>query len=86
MIFEVGRGLLRPRARKRAELTRLWRHDERVAPWAGTAWGVVSAVNTWTHHMSTVRGASRFDRNMERVIKDEVDALDANTLKLLARV
>ena len=72
--------------RKRAELTRLWRHDERVAPWAGTAWGVVSAVNTWTHHMSTVRGASRFDRNMERVIKDEVDALDANTLKLLARV
>ena len=71
---------------KRDELWRLWRHDQRVAPWSGTAWGVVSAVNTWTHHMSTVRGATRFDRNMDRVVTGEIDALDANTLKILARV
>ena len=71
---------------KRDELWRLWRHDQRVAPWSGTAWGVVSAVNTWTHHMSTVRGATRFDRNMDRVVTGGIDALDANTLKILARV
>ncbi len=39
---------------RREVLQRLYRHDERVAPWAGTAWGVVQAVNTMTHHEAVV--------------------------------
>ncbi|MFD0888759.1 DUF932 domain-containing protein, partial [Streptosporangium algeriense] len=35
---------------KRDALQQLWRHDSRVAPWAGTGWGVLQAVNTHTHH------------------------------------
>jgi Domain of unknown function (DUF932) len=31
---------------KREPLTRPWSHDNRVAPWHGTAWGVMRAVNT----------------------------------------
>ena len=31
---------------KRAGLQRLWDHDTRVAPWRGTAFGVMQAVNT----------------------------------------
>ncbi|PSL04111.1 phage/plasmid-like protein (TIGR03299 family) [Haloactinopolyspora alba] len=72
--------------RKAGELRRLYNHDERVAPWRGTAFGVLSAVNTHTHHMGTVRGASRAERNMERAISGGVDKLDADTLRLLATV
>lgn len=71
------------RQRLRDELNQLYRHDERVAPWQGTAYGVLSAVNTHTHHLRQVRGASRVERNMERAVKGGVDKLDAETLKTL---
>lgn len=73
-------------ARKREQLARLWRHDTRVSPWAGTAYGVVQAVNTWTHHHQAVRGASRAERNAERAITGAIDVLDTGTLDLLERV
>jgi len=71
---------------KASSLQRLWDNDERVAPWAGTAYGVVAAVNTYAHHESIVRGADRATRNMERVVTGKVDELDNATVKLLARV
>lgn len=67
-------------------LSAMWNTDERVAPWAGTAYGVVAAVNTYTHHEAIVRGAGRAERNMERTVKGEWDALDAGTLSLLDKV
>ena len=36
--------------RKRDTLARLYRSDPRVSPWAGTAHGVLQAVNTYEHH------------------------------------
>ncbi len=42
--------------RKRDTLEQLYRHDPRVAPWAGTAHGVLQAVNTYDHHEAVVRG------------------------------
>jgi phage/plasmid-like protein (TIGR03299 family) len=48
--------------RKRDTLDRLYRHDDRVSPWAGTAHGVLQAVNTYEHHEGTVRG-DRTERN-----------------------
>ena len=72
--------------RKRDTLGRLWEHDARVAPWRGTAWGVVQAVNTYTHHEQTVRGADRAERNMLRAVDGGADALDATTLTALRRV
>jgi hypothetical protein len=68
---------------KRETLTRLWNHDNRVAPWHGTAWGVVQAVNTYTHHEQTVRGAGRVERNMLRAVTGGVDELDHATLQTL---
>lgn len=67
-------------------LTRLWKDDERVAPWKGTAYGVLAAVNTWTHHEQTVRGRSRAEANMARVVTGKVDDLDRSTLDLLATI
>ena len=52
--------------RKRGELENLYRHDERAAPWTGTALGVLQATNTWAHHFATSRGASRPERNLLR--------------------
>jgi phage/plasmid-like protein (TIGR03299 family) len=80
-----------PRARnragtERAELRRLWDYDERVSPWRGTAWGVVQAVNTYTHHYGAVRGASRAERNLGRAVTSKNEALDRATITTLDKV
>jgi phage/plasmid-like protein (TIGR03299 family) len=72
--------------RKRDTLTRLWDHDARVSPWRGTAWGVVQAVNTYSHHEKTVRGADRAERNMLRAVDGGTDTLDTTTLTTLRGV
>jgi phage/plasmid-like protein (TIGR03299 family) len=71
---------------KRETLDRLWNHDNRVAPWKGTAFGVIQAVNTATHHEFTVRGAERAERNMLRTVTGEWDKLDRSTLDTLQKV
>lgn len=66
-------------------LTTLWKDDERVAPWRGSAYGVLAAFNTAQHH---VFGADkgREERNHDRVITDEWAKFDSNVLSLLASV
>ncbi|MEV8319404.1 DUF932 domain-containing protein [Streptomyces sp. NPDC059900] len=71
---------------KRESLDRLWRNDMRVAPWQHTAYGVLQAVSTFTHHEQTVRGAARAERNMLRAVTGGVDDLDAGTLHTLEHV
>lgn len=72
-------------AQKRDVLTHLYREDERSAPWTGTAFGVLQAVNTWSHHHQTVKGASRGTRNTERMVTGEFRKIDAATLSDLDR-
>lgn len=71
---------------KRDTLMRLYKHDNRVAPWAGTAIGVVQAVNTFTHHEGIVRGAERAERNMLSAVEGKFDTLDSKTLDMLLSV
>jgi phage/plasmid-like protein (TIGR03299 family) len=61
---------------KRTVLDRLYRYDQRVAPWAGTAHGVIQAVNTYEHHESVVRGSGRGERNMLRAATGGIGVLD----------
>jgi phage/plasmid-like protein (TIGR03299 family) len=68
---------------KRDALERLWNSDPRVAPWRNTAWGTIQAVNTYSHHLESVRGKSRQERNMLRSITGEFEKLDASTLQTL---
>jgi phage/plasmid-like protein (TIGR03299 family) len=70
---------------KQDALNKLWNSDPRVSPWAGTAWGVVQAMNTAEHHVFTVKG-ERAERNMLRAVTGKVDALDAETKTTLAAV
>lgn len=56
---------------KIGELNRLYKHDDRVAPWNGTGWGVMQAVNTYEQHYSIAKNLgdgnkaqARFDRSL----------------------
>ncbi len=68
--------------RKRDTLDRLYRHDDRVAPWAGTAHGVLQAVNTYEHHEGAVRG-DRAERNNLKTINGDFGQLDRRTWRSL---
>jgi phage/plasmid-like protein (TIGR03299 family) len=81
----AGRGRVMAE-RKRETLTRLYDHDQRVAPWRGTGWGVLQAVNTYAHHEGIVRGASRAERNMLNAVTGRTDNLDRQTLDTLTGV
>ena len=72
--------------KKRGRLEALYRRDHRVAPWAGTAYGVLQAVNTWEHHDSVVRGAERSERNMLRTVNGDFGQLDRSTWHMLSAV
>lgn len=71
---------------KRQQLTGLWRTDVRVAPWAGTAWGVVQAVNTFNEHMSIVRNVDPYERKMTRAVKGMIGKDDRATLDTLSGI
>lgn len=77
-----GRARTNAQARRDA-LVRLYDHDDRVAPWTGTAYGVLQAVNTYAHHEGPIRGAQRAERNMTRAISGQIDTLDAQTLETI---
>lgn len=72
--------------RKIGELNRMWNHDERVAPWKNSAWGVLAAVNTAEHHVFGTDGPRREERNALRTVQGKWDAIDRNTLRVLASV
>lgn len=72
--------------RKIAQLNQMWNHDERVAPWKNSAWGVLSAVNTAEHHVFGTDGTAREQRNALRTVQGKWDAIDRNTLRVLASV
>lgn len=71
--------------RKEAQLWELWREDKRVAPWRGTAWGVVAAANTYAQHLAPIRG-DRVGRNSEFMLTGQFNRTDGQTLELLASV
>lgn len=72
---------------KAGVLNKLWADDPRVAPWKNSAYGVLSAVNTATHHIWG-SDANRAERNQLRTVgvMDSWDVVDGSTLKLLATV
>ena len=83
---KASKRALTSRREQADQLNRLWTSDQRVAPWRGTAYGVVAAANTYAHHIAPVRGATRAERNAERLVTGKVHNLDSHTLQVLAGV
>lgn len=72
------------RAENNAEqLHRLWRSDPRVAPWKGTEYGVLAAVNTHAHHEVNTRSRGKAERNAEFTIRGQWAKQDTQALDLL---
>jgi phage/plasmid-like protein (TIGR03299 family) len=71
---------------RRQLLDSTYQNDPMVAQWAGTAFGVVQAVNTYEHHYRNVRGTSRIERVYDRAMRDDFAKADGDTLAALAKV
>jgi phage/plasmid-like protein (TIGR03299 family) len=71
---------------KQDALFDLYRSDDRVAPWAGTAFGVLQATNTYAHHIKSVRGASVTQRNREAALTGSIAKEDAKVLGELEKL
>lgn len=70
--------------KRRDEIVRLYRADERAASWTGTAWGVLQAFNTYALHGTRVNGGvPRVIRNQERVIQGVIGKHDAEVLEAI---
>ena len=68
---------------KRDALTTLYRSDQRAAPWSGTAFGLLQAVNTYDHHFKSVKGISRAERNMSNAVTGKTAQSDTDTLSAI---
>lgn len=71
--------------KKRAEITSLYRRDIRVAPWNGTALGVLQAFNTWHQHNQTVRNVSRDHRRILNTMGGEYSKVDGAVIAAVGR-
>lgn len=72
----------------RDAIVALLNNDARVAPWQGTAFGVLQAVNTYRLHESQVKGDahSRSERNMLDTLTGKGAEADNSALEALSRV
>ena len=70
---------------KRADILNLYKDDERVAPWAGSALGVLQAFNTFNHHVAGT-DKNRVERNMMNTISGKTGKYDRDIVKVLADI
>jgi len=83
-------GDARPQTIARAEnkqeaIKHLYKSDPRVAPWSGTALGVLQAFNTWQHHV-TGKQESRPERNAFNAITGKTSEHDKFVLQVVNEV
>jgi len=73
---------------RRDTLTALWKNDPMVAPWTGTGFGVVQAMNTYRHHHQVAKGVEggRAERNLLNRVDGTNDKADARSLEVLQGV
>jgi len=71
----------------RFEFMNLWQNDVRVAPWRGTAFGVLQAVNTHRQHLRPTRGDTVVvERTMMDSLTGKTETLDERALQMLLSV
>lgn len=72
---------------KQDALLSLWLGDDRVAPWTGTAFGVLQLMNTYSQQIAPVNtGTIRLERNFFDLASGKTEKQDADTLKVLNKV
>lgn len=71
---------------KRDDLTQLWNTDPMVAPWKGTAYGVIQAVNTWDQWQSIVKGQGREERSFYNALSGATAKQDREVEELILSI
>lgn len=90
-IVPVGmEGDARPQAISRAQnkqeaVRHMYKYDERSAPWAGTALGVLATFNTYSQHV-TGKDESRVERNTFNSLTGKTSEFDRFVLQVLNEV
>lgn len=68
----------------RFEFLNLWQNDVRVAPWRGTGFGVLQAVNTHRQHLRPTRGDTMLvERTMMDSLTGKTEIADRKATELL---
>ena len=84
---EIAKAGITRNLEKRDVLERIYRVDERAAPWAGTAYGALQAANTYQLHETQVRkGAHRWERIMAGTLSGQLERNETETRELLMSV
>jgi phage/plasmid-like protein (TIGR03299 family) len=65
---------------KRTFVRDLYRHDARVAPWYGTAFGAWQTFNTYDQHERKIRSDNRVERNQLQMVRGQQERADAQVL------
>jgi len=82
-------------ARKKQDITKLYKDDKRAAEWNGNAWGVLQAVNTYEQHQGQLRNMTgknmsdtqlRAMRNYSAIATGNYISKDRTTVKVLEDV
>lgn len=79
---DTAKSALTKAENKRDEIVALYNGDSRVAPWKGTALGVLQAFNTYNHHVAG-RASNRAERNMMNALMGKTEQSDRKVLALL---
>lgn len=81
---EMGKLAITKAADNRGQFMNLWNNDERVAPWKGTAYGVLQLVNTHRHHFRPTKGSTvRTERNMMDTLTGITEEQDKRAMRRL---
>ena len=83
--LEDGRGLTIALG-KRATIHRMWTADPRVNGYRGSVWGAIQAVSTAATHEFSVRGASRYERQVQATVTGAIDTLNRQTVEAVNAV
>jgi len=72
---------------KQDKLMSMWLSDDRVSPWAGTAFGVLQLTNTYLQQVApTNKGTIRYERNVLAAASGKIEQSDKLTLEILEKV
>lgn len=81
---DMGKLAVTRATENRGQFMTLWNTDERVAPWKGTAYGVLQAVNTHHHHFRPTKGSTmRVERNMMDALTGVTQEKDKRAMERL---
>lgn len=79
---EVAQSAISKMENKQEVIRQMYRNDPMVAPWQGSALGVLQAFNTFNHHVSG-KNSNRAERNALGAIDGKIQKADAKVLEVL---